>query len=288
MLWFTYALVGAFCNATYNMTIKRMLLNTSPYLIAASTYLIAGLVLFSFSYVNGIPAIGPAFLRAMSVTVGINILATFLYYHALKCSDLSLCVPMLSFTPIFLIGMSFSILGELPSLMGMAGVVLIVMGSYVIHAKGRSGGIIAPFRGMLKDRGVFSMLIVAFLFSIASNFDKMVVQQSDPVFGSAVVLSVLGLTFSGIVCMKKDCIRNVGYPTLSLLLLVGAVLAIEAIAVNVAYTLAIVPYVISVKRMGILISVLMGGLLLHEGDLTKRIIGSTITVAGAICVIAFP
>jgi hypothetical protein len=54
----------------------------------------------------------------------------------------------------------------------------------------------------------------------------------------------------------------------------------EVIAINTAYTMAIVPYVITVKRLAIFFSVLAGGLLLAERQLGGRITGAAVMIAG--------
>jgi len=51
------------------------------------------------------------------------------------------------------------------------------------------------------------------------------------------------------------------------------------IAINTAYTMAIVPYVITVKRLAIFFSVLAGGLLLAERQLGGRITGAAVMIA---------
>lgn len=58
-------------------------------------------------------------------------------------------------------------------------------------------------------------------------------------------------------------------------------LASEIIMINLAYTMAIVPYVISVKRLAIIFSVLFGLLIFHEKFNWGRMPGATIMVPGA-------
>jgi uncharacterized membrane protein len=69
--------------------------------------------------------------------------------------------------------------------------------------------------------------------------------------------------------------------------LVGLVLALEVVSINTAYTLAIVPYVITIKRLAIFFSVLYGGLLLGERQLGGRIVGAMVMIAGAAMIALF-
>ena len=61
---------------------------------------------------------------------------------------------------------------------------------------------------------------------------------------------------------------------------IGLILVVEAVSINLAYTLSIVPYVISIKRLSIFFAVLFGGYLLREGGIRARAAGSLVMVAG--------
>ena len=348
MFWFAFALVGALSQAGYNLAVKVLLRTVRPFPLAGFSFLSGSLVLFAISFMTGIPDTGPGLLPAVAVTVAINIVATVLFYRALVTTDLSLSVPMLAFTPVFLILTSFLILGELPSPAGAAGILLVATGAYLLNLEYRDGSpcsLTGPFLRLRRDRGIQAMLLVSFLYSISVNYDKRVVEESDPVFGSAIVLLLLGAAFlilaalqgsggvgiipgsparerqgtgrsegeyppgtdahqpgcspvqgtgrsegecpagerhgtggslPGVPALLQDRphLRSLVFPA------IGLVLAMEVIAINTAYTMAIVPYVITVKRLAIFFSVLAGGLLLAERQLGGRITGAAVMIAG--------
>jgi drug/metabolite transporter (DMT)-like permease len=294
MDWFILALAGALCQALYNLSIKVLLRTIRPFQLAGYSFLSGSVVLFVISLLHGIPVLDPGFLSAVAVTVGINIIATMLFYRALSISDLSLCIPMLAFTPVFLILTSFLILGEIPSFAGIIGILLVTAGAYLLNLEyndGRPSSLKTPLRMLAHHRGVQAMLLVAFLYSISVNYDKQVVETSDPIFGSAIVLLLLGITF--LLCDIWSGTRGSGpmqeqppgsrkqywvFPA------IGLILAFEGITINVAYTMAIVPYVISVKRLAIFFSVLFGGFLLAERPLTGRMMGAGVMIAGAVVI----
>jgi drug/metabolite transporter (DMT)-like permease len=402
VLWIVFALVGALSQATYSMSAKVLLRRVSPYTLAGISFLSASLGLLCISIFWGIPPLGPGLFPAVAVTVSINIVATILFYRALASTDLSLSVPMLAFTPVFLILTSFFILGELPTIAGAAGILMVACGAYLLNLEYRNGrpiSLSAPFRTLFRDRGVGSMLFVAFLYSISVNFDKQVVENSNPVFGSVIVFFLLGSVFlviaaiagrrsgwTGLVggspagpardirddhravhggggTMNRcdpgmgtssdhpgrrdsggerhgvddsevslreghgddtrkasleerdgddtgrvpsgeghgvdagaggDVDRRDSSPDTSLQIpiflacpAVGAILVFESISINIAYTLTIVPYVITIKRLAIFFSVLYGGLLLGERQLGGRIFGAMVMIAGAAMIALF-
>lgn len=288
MLWFLFALGGAVSQAVYAGMVKHLLTEKQIYPLAGISFLSASLLLSAIVLFVGVPVTGPGLLPAVLGTVIINIIATILLYRALSRSDLCLCIPMLAFTPVFLLVTSFLILGELPTPAGALGMVLVTSGAYILNLDPVARGPAAlaiPFRRLFSDRGVQSMLGVAFLFSISVNFDKQVVENFDPFFGSVLVFLLLALAFLILAALDRRGKKDIVPATPLCLLLaypaVGFVLVWEIVMINLAYMMAIVPYVISVKRLAIVFSVLFGLLIFQEEFSWGRILGALIMVAGA-------
>lgn len=290
MIWSLLALSGAIAQAVYGTGVKVLLPKVSPFFLAGCSFLIASCVLCILSSLAGVPELSSGFLPAVAVTVAINILATILSYRALLTSDLSLCLPMLAFTPVFLLLTSFLILGEVPSLVGFGGILLVGAGSFLLATGKSPTSFLAPCVTLLRNTGVRMMLVVAFLYSISVTYDKVVVETSDPIFGSSIVFGLLAASFLAITTADRVRGKVMPIPTgassrsVILLIAIGLVLAVEAISINLAYTLSIVPYVISVKRLSIFFAVLFGGFLLKERSLRPRALGSLVMVAGTVLI----
>ena len=193
MLWIFLALLGAVANAAYFIIIKKYIPALDPGILTGIGFTLGGILLFTLSAFRGFPAIGPEFLPAVAITVVLNICGLSLIFRALSSSDLSLSVPMLSFTPVFLIGTSYVILHEVPSFFGFLGICIIVSGSYVLNISAGHEHILDPIRSMLRNRASWYMLLVAFLFAVSINFDKIALLNSDPFFGMA--LTVIGYRY---------------------------------------------------------------------------------------------
>ncbi len=298
MTWFFFALAGALAQAVYSAGAKMLLLRVSPARLAGCSFLVTAITLVILSLIRGIPPVCPGFFEAVLVTVAINTVATFLFYRALSSTDLSLCLPLLSFTPVFLILTSFLILGETPTIPGLAGICLITGGSYLLAVAGTSGSAWspwAPLRMLFSNRGIQFMLIVAFLYSLSVNYDKVVVERSDPFFGSAIVFLLLAGVFlfrTGVeeISGERDSPASPGRKKMELLLLpaLGLVLVIEAVTVNIAYTMSLVPYVIAIKRLSIFFGVLIGGYFFGEHAILWRGAGTLVMVTGTILIALYP
>jgi drug/metabolite transporter (DMT)-like permease len=308
MFWAFLAGIGACTNAAYFIVNKRFLEQLDPYPLAASGFLFTALFLLVLSFINGIPAIGPEFFFAVAATTFLNIIGTILTFRALSSSDISLSIPMLSFTPFFLMGTAALILGEYPSFVGIIGILIIVAGSYILNTQAEHERLFDPFRAMISHPGVVGMLVVAFLYAIAINFDKIVVLNSDVYFGSGFVVLLLGISFAAIALTERYghlpsilqnpkprmAVNRCGEPPASWRYLAGAgiltglLISLEAVAIYSAYLIQIVPYVIAIKRMSIIFIVLYGTIIFKEKEIVRRLSGAGLMVLGAVLILAFP
>ena len=308
MLWIFLALLGAITNAGYFIIIKRYIATLDPKVLTGVGFTCGGLLLLAFSAIRGIPVIGQDLYSAVAVTAVLNIVSLALIFKALSSTDLSLSIPMLSFTPVILIGTSYLLLDEIPSVAGVAGICIIVIGSYVLNISSSDEHFLDPVRSMLRNRGSWYILIVAFLFAVSINFDKIAMLNSDPFFGMALTVIVIGVAFvlmaaytlilSGPYLRKMPAGKGFRAPDavfpafplrkyLPLTILIGTFVAIEAASINVAYTLQIVPYVIAIKRLSIIFVVLYGTLVFSEHETGKRLMGAALMVAGAVIIVLF-
>jgi drug/metabolite transporter (DMT)-like permease len=287
MFWFIFAISSAFFHALYFALTKKFLKNINQFVLASGAFFITSIILFLISLINGIPEIAGLFYVSVLATTILNIFIVILNYKALQITDLSLCIPILSFTPVFLIFTSFVLLGELPTILGVVGILLIVVGSYILNIKGGNIGFLTPFKNIFRNKGIMLMLAASFFMSVSTNFDKLVVVNSDPIFGSSIVYFLLAVSFLIISSAKKYEIKDVMKANFHKFFLIALVIVLTAILINLTYTLQIVPYVISIKRFSVLFSVLLGALFFKEKNIPKRLLGALIMLIGAVIIILF-
>jgi drug/metabolite transporter (DMT)-like permease len=284
MLWAILAFGGAVLDAGYYALAKRFLASVADEVLAAGAFLATGALLLLISLARGIPDVTTSLIQPVLITGTINIIAASLVFSTLRRTDLSLAVPIITFTLVFLAGTSYLVLGEVPTAAGIAGILLIVLGAFLIQVSPRRSGS-SPQINRARWRGILAMLGVAFLYSLSLPFDKAVVLASDALFGSALVCLYIGGVFAGISIARGSWKRAPRGAALSAALVLGLVLVGETVAINLAYTLQIVPYVIAVKRLSILFSVLIGGLVFREEGIRFRILGALIMIAGVALIV---
>ena len=111
----------------------------------------------------------------------LEVLAMLLYMRALRLCHLSLCVPFLAFTPVFLIFTGWLVLGERLNRWGVAGTLMIALGCYVLGlgADGRGKtGVLAPLKALAKEPGARLMLMVAAIYSLTAALYKSAILHS--------------------------------------------------------------------------------------------------------------
>ena len=308
MLWVLLAIIGAISNAAYYIIIKNYITTRDPRFLTALGFLISGVLLLTISGARGLPAIGPDYYGAVVISGLLNIVGLTLIFRAMKFSDLSLSMPMLSFTPVFLIGTSFLLLHEVPSAAGIFGICIIVSGSYVLNISAEHEHFLDPVRSMMQNRGSWYMLIVAFLFAASINYDKIGMLNSDPVFGMAFTLLIISSAFFVIIAISRKIAAvslqagavqdpaPSSHPrktSISLMIylipavLTGIFVSAECVSINVAYTLQIAPNVIAIKRLSLIFMVLYGHIFCAENEIRSRLLGSVLMVSGAVIILLF-
>jgi uncharacterized membrane protein len=221
---------------------------------------------------------------ALTAQGTIAVVASILYYKAIEASDLSITIPMLTFTPLFLLITSPLMLGEFPSPLGLWGILFIVTGSYVLNITQWHKGYLAPLKMLVKEKGPRYMLAVAALFSIGANIDKIGVRHSSPLAWAAAVNTVLTIAL-GLVMLRKtsDVSRRIraGWKYLALL---GIANAFALIANMAAIQLTLVSYLIAIKRLSVFITLLLGFVIFKEKGFRERFIGASLMVLGAVMI----
>lgn len=287
MLWLVLSLLSAISESSRDLVSKKALENLDEYIVAFSRSFFSLPFLLPFLVLTGIPSLDVSFWLIVVLMGSLISLAYILYTRAIKMSSLSSTIPMLSFTPVFLLITSPIMVGESASLLGLVGILFIVFGTYMLSIKDVREGYFAPFKALVKEKGAQVMLFVAALLSIGANLFKIGIQYGKPLFFATMVYALAsGLLF--LVTLKKAKISKeaVGR-NLRVLLAIGLMNALMELFVMTAMQLAIVPYVISVKRTTIIFSTLYGYLFLKETRIKERLTGTSIMLLGIFFISCF-
>ncbi len=194
-------------------------------------------------------------------------------------SDLSLVAPLKSLTPLFMLVTAPVLIGEYASPVGVAGVVVIVSGAYLL-SEPAGVGVLAPYRALLRDRGAREMLLVAVIFSISAVVDKVGVRASGAFTWAAALNGFVAVVLAPIALARARGRGGAGTLPRADLAGAAAVTAIALAAQMAAITMTAAAYVIAVKRTSVFFAVLAGGLLFGETKTSRRAVAAAIMLAG--------
>jgi drug/metabolite transporter (DMT)-like permease len=282
--WFFLALTCAVTLAAADaLTQKWLARRTAPELVMirfglAAVWLVPWLLLH--------PPTLPAapFWLWVGAALPLEVLAMVLYVLAIRDSPLALTLPYMAFTPVFASLMGWWLLGETLSPQGLAGVLLVTLGAYVLnleHARifaPRSW--LSPFAAMLRQRASRLMLAVAMIYSVTSVLGKGAMQYMGGVSFGAFYFVLLGLLTVLVMGLREpSTLRVFAFPDRGALI-VGGLMAVMVLTHFLALERIQTAYMIAVKRLSILFGILFGALLFGDRRLLRHLLAGGVMVAG--------
>jgi uncharacterized membrane protein len=216
MSWLFLALLSAFSLSTADALSKRALRSTDgggagstdDFVIVwvregyALPFLVLALVFIP------VPRLDGTFWLTLVVLLPLEIIALVLYVKAIRLSPLSLSIPFMAFSPVFIIFIAFFVLGEWPDRSGAAGILLIALGAYFLNASASRYGPLGPVKAIFKEPGSVLMIAVAFIYSITSTLGKVA-----PVFFGFLYPLVLTVPLTFLVIFKGQLKGVVSKPS---------------------------------------------------------------------------
>lgn len=284
-MWLALGLLTALATSSRDAVVKRAFSHLTP--VEMGLYpLCASFPLFlAAAFLVPPPPPDPLFWGGLAGAIPLNAVAYFLYMRAIKISPLSLTVPFLSFTPVFLTLTGYVGLGEQVSPGGIAGIVLILAGSYALNVDFRKPHPLGPVRAAIREKGSNLMMVVAFIYACTTVFDKLAIVHSSPLtYGAYFYIFFSPILF--LLCRagkripegffrKEDRMKAVG---------AGVLLFIEAMSHVLALSLVKAAYMIALKRQSILFSVIYGKFIFKESNMVARLTGAVLMVAGTVLI----
>lgn len=281
MFGFLLAFGTAVSEALKDITSKYNLHHIDEYTAAFSMHLVQSLLLFPIVIYLGIEYMSTRFLWALLASSVLQLGVILLYFKAIKRSEISVTLPLITLTPLFMLITSPIMIGEFPSTLGIFGILLIVTGTYISNISEDPKKIFAPFVSLIRNQGSRYMLLVAFIWSITANIDKIGVEETSPVYWafSKDLLVLFYLVPILLIKSKKPWlqIRNRKWP----LFMVGFFKSSSVLTQMFALQFILVPYVISIKRASSVFIILYAFLFMNERkNFRNRLIGILTIMAG--------
>lgn len=307
MTWLLLAAGTAALYALHGAWTKRITEELSRLSAAWGMFAFSFPLLAAYLALEGLPAVAGAFWAALAANLLLYPLAMYLFVSAMREGDLGVTYPLLALTPILVVPVEWTLLGETPGPRGLAGVALVITGVYLLNFRREETSLLAPFAALARDPGARRGLAVAALWGVSGTVDRVaVVHSSAALYGVAITgaLTVVGLfalraagelgggggtgsspARSGSAAGEQE---NRGASArcplsgraLVLLLVQGVLFGLMFVLQMEALDRALAAYVITIKRTGTLLSVLLGWAFFEEGLVGRRLAGAAVVVAG--------
>ena len=297
-MWIIWAVICASLNAASSALTKRAATAGGVLPVTFWTFADSIPLTLAALWITGVPEIRAGFWLALAGGVLLNIVAISLRNFGLERAPLSLAVPLLAFTPAFLLITETLLLGDHPGTRGLAGVVLIVAGAYALNLERAGTGLLEPLRVVLRHRGCQLMLVVAALWSVTSVIDKICVVRSSPVFYLAVFHIGFVAGYLPLMAWRRAALARrrrqehepaAGHhrgrswlrpPHCRLYALIALIHFGSILSQMPAVRLTLVSYVIAINRSGMLLSLLIGLIALVEPGAWPQLACAALISAG--------
>ena len=279
-MWIIYSLLTAVSLATSDALTKKALVSRDEYFVAWIRLLFALPVLLASMLFIEIPSLDKTFWLATMCALPLEIAAIILYTKALKVSPISLTMPFLALTPVFLIVMSNIILEEKVSVYGGGGIILMALGSYSLNIHMIRENVLEPVKAIFREKGCVMMIAVAFIFSITAPLGKVAIEHSSPFFFGSFYFVLVTLFFTPIALKMNQGKIIFTRKDIAPLTSIGITYSMMIIFHMLAISLSNVAYMISIKRTSLLFSILYGHFLFRERNIAEKIVGCILMLAG--------
>lgn len=250
----------------------------------------------------------PVFWIAVAGTTLANIVIQFSSTRAASLGDASLTAPIQGMTPLLITAAALSV-NEYPSQIGMAGIVLIGLGTW-IHNREKATTLteyLVPLRMLWLPanydrlrgeervtvqndmRAVRWAFLSACIGTIGLLFDGILSRSGSVAEGTAIEWLAVSLAFSMLIRPKPGAQKVVsGSKRTWGIALYGLLWAGHAILIVNAFRFAPVAYIGSLKRLAIILIVAMSWALLGERKALRRLIPAGIIGIGAMLLVFDP
>ncbi|MBK5966911.1 EamA family transporter [Thiocystis minor] len=290
MTWIALALLCAFALASADAATKAWLQGFSAPELLVVRFGLPGILMTPL--LLGLPPLADlplAFWGWIALLIPLELAAMLLYMAAIRDHPLSLTLPYLAFTPVFVIGVAWLVLGERVSARGAAGVLLVVAGAWLLnsaHARAsdwRSWA--APFAAMKDEPGSRMMLMVAAIYAVTATLGKGAMRSLPPESFGAFYFALLGMAAFVLFVLPRPQVLLKLASRFWRVLGVGALMSLMVYTHFLAIQEVEVAYMIAVKRLSLLIGILYGALLFRETGLIARLPAGALMLAGVMLIL---
>lgn len=284
-MWFWYALASALIGTVAALLSKKTLEKVSAPLLTWSLFSLSLPFLVVLLIKDGWPQTTPLFYVGTLGSALLFGIGKTMTNVQLKKNALSKLYPLTAFASVFQFVLGIIFLGESPTLIQTIGLLLIILGVYVLNAQGVGRNIIKPIQILFSDKPALMYLFAIFLASTSAVFDKIGLTNTQPVNPTAVLFieNILMTFFLAGYMMKKDKKWTFEFhKNFPLLLLNSVIYLLLVLLVFQGFIGGPVVLVMGVNRLQILFVLLFGMIFLGDKPTKHTWIAALLMILGTL------
>ena len=284
-MWILFGAISAFFDSLLNINAKKNTKKIDALVISWLWMLCASPIVIIPALVFGFAEIDFVFWQALAVRTVLDTIALILYVRALRDSQITLAQPMLGLTPVLVVFISYFLNGDIPTILAFIGILLVGSGIY-LNNRPENSKVLDPFKLIWKNKGARQMTFVAILWACTSSLHTVAIAHSDAYTYVGIGIPVLAFVMTMIVLFTRRKETIFAFKTLptTQLIKIGVFDGITLLAQMIGQGMVQAAYLISIKRLSMVISAFMAKKYFGE-DISNRILPISMVAIGVILII---
>ena len=291
MLTALFVVARIVANPVSNVFQKRLTQRSAnPLFIIGATHALLTLGCLPFLFLGSRPLpLLPGFWPNIVLCAALAVAGNVLLVYALESTGLSVLGPINAYKSVIGLVLGVFLIGEVPTPMGAAGVLLILAGSYFVVDRDVNQPRRNAFAQFFRERGIQFRFAALGLSATEAIFLKKALLLSSPLT-AFLFWSILGFPIAaaaGTILLRGRLGNEVALMLRNWSTYLWMALAIGAMQLTTLLTFGKLPvgYSLALFQLSTLISVFLGYRYFQEGQIRKRLLGSVIMAAGAMLIV---
>lgn len=265
-------------------------METDEYVTSWSFRMVSALVLVPTAILFSKTAVPFATMFWVSLVINAFAVAiiTVIRTRAYRLSDVSIVSPLFALTPVVVAIPAWILLDQSPSAAGLIGMLLIVVGTYLLQSDPSDTALLEPLYRLGSDRGVQYAVLSLLIIAVIPSLDTIGIRASSPLFWTASKSSATAVLLFPILWYIRSGMAETAnqiHGSLGTLILLGISTSVIALIQANAYLFIDVAYVQAIKQVSIVITVLYGTTKLNEPNGWNRLLGSVLMFLGVAAIV---
>jgi drug/metabolite transporter (DMT)-like permease len=216
-------------------------------------------------------------------------ITAILFFEAkgIRHLEVSVAAPLLNLGPALTAIFAFIVLGETISYINVGGILLIVIGAYILESNKLSIHILEPLKKIISHKHTLYIIAAMVLLSVLVIINKSILTTIDVYTFIFLYSGFTAINFTLLIHKYHDGIKGIihGVKNAGRFIIIMSVLLLMARLLYFnALTIAKASLVFPIVKMNAFFSTIIGGALFHEHHYRIRIIASLVMVLGVILV----